>query len=248
MLLFLCNHNYLGLSFDDQVKTNYYYLNFTPKTRIMKNILIVLSFLMLIVGCNSKRQIVLSAEKYLKNHIGNPESYKRIEWKIIDTIYNNESLISKYDDSLKKSTSELQESYIRLKKSSFDISDVKSDFNFVPVKSKFGKYTLGRRIFIRNNKEVSAEEELSYAIQDSINISKSIDKLQNELSRKQLIFDELKLNIKNSDIDYINLQIRFRAELASTPQLTYLCRLKYNIPEKTFETKELEYDGIERYY
>jgi hypothetical protein len=56
----------------------------------MKKMLFLFILLILITSCSGKRTILRNAEKYFKEHIGNSDLYKRIEWWIADTTFLND--------------------------------------------------------------------------------------------------------------------------------------------------------------
>ena len=178
----------------------------------------------------SEKKLLKGAEKELKEHIGNVDSYERIEWCIVDTIYENEDVLNAIDSEIN-----VENKFLQILKDKF----YGKNPPIINLPKNIRLHT-AEELFTTEQIIVIRREEMESRNLDSLKLFKlefKIDSLTKESNY-------LRENIRKSQISHINIKIRFRAKMGNPDQLTYRTYINY-YPDIKYIVTSTYNDGIE---
>lgn len=232
------------------------YLAVVKCNRVMEKLLLQFGILIMLTGC-SGRTILRNGENYFKAHIGDYESYKRIEWKLTDTTFLNDLERNKVLDSLQKAKntlSELKKAFDdcrdKLRKAKFEISQCVNGIYFEKQIwygiSPYNRSNGNQKVEIVKHNKSELEDDLRLAISDSAEIAQSFTEMQTKLITLERLSNVLRETREKSPIETISMYIRFRAKMESQYLLTYKGVIDYDYENKSYSVLEIKFDGVEK--
>lgn len=213
--------------------------------------LIFLSVICLIAGCARQDDLLRNAERQIKRYLDYPSSYRRIEWRITDTIFRNEMIFESLREPLgiqEEKLRALSENWygmeLKLKGKREDLAKcVNGRWVYPAAQQATG--TAQRPVMITVLEE-DIRSEINDILLDSANLAAEITRIS--FSRDSTEKAMANLSSEGSDISQIRMEIRFRARINSETQGAFMTKLMYLYPQDEFEIRDTFYDGLRLRY
>jgi hypothetical protein len=202
----------------------------------MKNLLILSGLLVLLSGCTDDDLLIRKAEKHLKDYLDYPGSYRRISWKVTDTLRVNDFL----SEQLKEPLSIQEEKLSALSKNMPLVCEHLSSVRDAIRES----HIQGQAARIKSSDIEEARQKLNSDLEsflvDSTDLANELAHL--EFSRDSIVNLMNRLENENSAIRQIRLELRFRTKISSNQYGIFCSKMMFAGDEP--EILDTYYDGI----
>jgi hypothetical protein len=194
----------------------------------MKNLLILSGLLLLLSGCTEDDILIRKAEKHLKNYLDYPGSYRRISWKVTDTLRVNDFL----SEQLKEPLSVQEEKLAALSKNMPLVRN-----HLISVREAINESNSQVQVDAFRQK---LNSDLESFLVDSTDLANELAEL--EFGRDSIVNLMNRLETENSDIRQIRLELRFRTKISGNQYGTFCSKMMFAGDEP--EILDTYYDGI----
>jgi hypothetical protein len=201
----------------------------------MKNLLILSGLLVLLSGCTEDDILIRKAEKHLKDYLDYPGSYRRISWKITDTLRVNDFLF----EQLKEPLSIQEEKLTALSKNMPLVCN-----HLITVREAISEsYSQGQAARLKSDLDATRQKlnsDLQSFLVDSTDLANELTHL--EFSRDSIMTLMNRLETENSEIRQIRLELRFRTKISGNQYGTFCSKMMFAGDDP--EILDTYYDGI----
>jgi hypothetical protein len=215
-----------------------------------KLILISAGFLLVLAGCFEEDALLKQAENQIRKYLDYPGSYRRVEWRITDTIFRNEMML----ESLKEPLSIEQEKLEALTRNAPELETKLKSKREDLAKCVNGKWvypapaqptaTAWQKPVMITVPEEEIRSQLNDMITDSANLADAISRISFRKDSIENLIADLQKGVRGSEISQIRMEIRFRARMNNNQTYTFMTKMMYLKKLNEFEVLDTYYDGL----